>query len=63
MSVYIDNCSKDPDMVEIYSNDKRGKLILWGVVHKDMLSYLNINENTLDYCEVELKADIGDKPF
>ena len=54
MSIKITRNSMDAEMVSIYSNNN-GKVILWGVVHIDMLMELGISEEELDNHDFEIK--------
>lgn len=56
MSVKITQNSTDSDMISIYSS-RNGQVILWGVVHKDMLMDLDISEDELDNHDFELSFE------
>lgn len=48
MPVYIQTHLKDSSMLEIYSEEKNGKQILWGVVHVDILTDLGVHITETD---------------
>ena len=57
MKVQIRLHPDDSDMVEIYSKRSNGFMVIWGVVHADMLDSMEVDADDLvTYGSAELKC-------
>jgi len=54
--VLIRKHADDDDCVEIYSKDKKGTIIIWGVMHSDVLAYMGVGDYELAEADLVISA-------